>query len=93
MACFADINVSLGSVATYARCGGTFTIHLTANLPRIFQWKKILKWVKNWQNYGHEFVATFLAHPVELFYLLFSVEPTAPAGRELRRIYVVDRGL
>jgi len=33
MACFADINVSQGSVATYARCGGTFKIHLTANLP------------------------------------------------------------
>ena len=31
MACFADINVSQGSVATYVRCGGT---HLTANLPR-----------------------------------------------------------
>ena len=33
-ACFADINVSQGSVATYARCGGTFNIHLTAYLPR-----------------------------------------------------------
>ena len=34
MACFADINVSQGSVATYARCGETFNIHLTANWPR-----------------------------------------------------------
>jgi len=34
MACFADINVSQGSVATCARCGGIFNIHLTANLPR-----------------------------------------------------------
>ena len=36
MACFADsdINVSQVSVATYARCVGTFNIHLTANLPR-----------------------------------------------------------
>jgi len=33
-ACSADINVSQGSVATYARCGGVFNIHLTANLPR-----------------------------------------------------------
>ena len=33
MACFADI-VSQGSVATYARCGGIFNMHLTANLPR-----------------------------------------------------------
>ena len=31
---FADINVSQGSAATYARCSGTFNIHLTANLPR-----------------------------------------------------------
>jgi len=34
MACSADINVSQGSVATYARCGGIFDVHLTANLPR-----------------------------------------------------------
>jgi len=32
MACFADINVSQGSVATCARCNGIFNIHLTANL-------------------------------------------------------------
>jgi len=25
MACFADINVSQGSVATYARCGGSYS--------------------------------------------------------------------
>jgi len=34
MASFDDINVSQGSVATYARYGGIFDIHLTANLPR-----------------------------------------------------------
>ena len=34
MACVADINVSQGSVATYARCGGIFDIHWTANLRR-----------------------------------------------------------
>jgi len=33
-ACSADINVSQGSVATYARCAGVSNIHLTANLPR-----------------------------------------------------------
>ena len=33
-ACFADINVSQGSAATYARCDGIFNKHLTANLPR-----------------------------------------------------------
>ena len=36
MACFADVNVSQGSVATYARCGGSFIIHLSTNLPRNF---------------------------------------------------------
>jgi len=34
MACFADINVSQGSVATYARCGGIFNILVTTNLPK-----------------------------------------------------------
>jgi len=41
MACFADINVSQsGNVATYARCGGIFNIHLSTNLPRILPVKK-----------------------------------------------------
>ena len=31
MACFADINVSQGSVATYARCDESFNIHVTTN--------------------------------------------------------------
>jgi len=47
MACFADINVSQGSVTTFARCGGSFDIHLTANLSRNLAVKKILKSVKN----------------------------------------------
>ena len=49
MACSADISVSQGSVATYARCGGIFDfdIHLTANLPRNLPVIKILKSVKN----------------------------------------------
>jgi len=41
MACFADINVLQGSVATRERCGGSFNIHLTANLPRNLPVKKI----------------------------------------------------
>jgi len=47
MACFADINVSQGSVATYARFGGIFDIHLTANLRRNLPVKKFLKSIKN----------------------------------------------
>jgi len=42
-----DINVSQGSVATYARCGWIFYVRLTANLPRNLPVKKILKSVKN----------------------------------------------
>ena len=34
MACFADINISQGSIATYARFGVIFNTHLTTNLPR-----------------------------------------------------------
>jgi len=47
MACFADINVSQGSVATYARCCGMFDIRLTANLLKNLSVKKFLKSVKN----------------------------------------------
>ena len=56
MACFADINASQGSVATYARWGGIFNTHLTANLPRNLP-VNFLKPVKIWQKYGHESVA------------------------------------
>jgi len=64
MACFADINVSQDSVATYARCGKIFNVHLTANLPRNLPAKTISKSVKIWQNYGHDSVTRFLARPV-----------------------------
>jgi len=46
MACFADINVSQGSVAKYARCRGIFNLHLTANLPRNLSVKNFCKSVK-----------------------------------------------
>jgi len=52
-----DINVSQGSVATYARYGGIFNMHLTANLPRYLPVKKFCESVKIWQKYGHESVA------------------------------------
>ena len=46
MTYFADSNVSQGSVATYARCGGIFDIHLTTNLPSNFPVTKVFKSVK-----------------------------------------------
>jgi len=52
MACFADINVSQGSVATYAKCGEMFNI-----------WNFFCKSVKIWQNYVHESVAPFFGPP------------------------------
>ena len=42
MTCFADNNVSQGSVATCARCGGIFNAHLTANLPKNLPVKTVL---------------------------------------------------
>ena len=42
MAYFADVNVSQGSVATYARCVGIFNIHLTVNLQKESSSEKIL---------------------------------------------------
>jgi len=42
MACFGDINVSQGSVATYARCGGIFDNRLTAKFTKESSSKKFL---------------------------------------------------
>ena len=58
MACFADINVLRGSVATCARCGGIFNVHLTTNLPRNLLVNFFTKSVKIWQNYGHGHIFT-----------------------------------
>ena len=66
MAFFADINISQGSVATYARCGGILNSHLTANLLINLQWN-FFKSVKIWQNYGHESVAPLFGPPCTLF--------------------------
>ena len=70
MACFADINVSWGNVAKYARCGWIFNTHLTANLPGNLPVIKICKSVKIWQNYGHESVAPLFGPPCILLTLV-----------------------
>jgi len=64
MAYFADINVLQVSVATYARRGGIFNMNLIENLPVNPPVKNICELVQIWQNYVHESVAPFLAHPV-----------------------------
>ena len=66
MAGFADINVSQGSVATHAGCDGSFNTHLTTTLQRNFP-VNLKKLFQIWQNYCHESVAHFLAHPVLTF--------------------------
>ena len=63
MACFADINVSQGSVATYARWVGILNVRLTANLQRNLPVKHFFKSVKTWQNNGHESVAPIFGRP------------------------------
>jgi len=79
MACFGDITVLWGSVATYATYGGTFNIHLTAYLPV----QKFCKSVKIWQFCGHESVAPFLAHPVGPSYKERSNNVVSMSRREI----------
>jgi len=63
MACFVDINISQGSVATYAKCGGIFNIHRTANLLR-----NLAIFFLNRLRFGRIMVMSlrprFSAHPV-----------------------------
>ena len=59
IACSADINVSHGSVATRARCGGSFNIHLTTNLPVNFLIGSDFYRIPVTSLWPH-----FLAHPV-----------------------------
>ena len=72
ISCFADINVLRGSVATYARCSGTFNIHLTANLPKNLQWKnfwnrlrfdRIMLWVCGRTFSAHRLYITIAGSP------------------------------
>ena len=62
MACFADINVSQGSVATCASCGGIFNILLTAKIT------KETENISNRLRFDRIIVMSlwpcFLAHPV-----------------------------
>ena len=66
MACFADINVSQGSVETYAGCGGIFDIQLTANFSRNLSVKKILYRCRIGRIMVMSLWPCFLAHPVHV---------------------------
>jgi len=64
MACFADNNVSQGSVATYARCSGIADVHLTANLTRNLKWKNFSNRLRIYRIMVMSLWPHFLAHPV-----------------------------
>jgi len=64
MACFADINVSQGSVTTNARCSEMFHIHLTANLLRNLTVKKLVNLLGFDRIMVMSLWPRFLAHPV-----------------------------
>jgi len=64
MSYFADVNFSQGSVATYARCGRIFHIHLTANLLRNLPVKIVLNWLRIDRIMVMSLWPVFLAHPV-----------------------------
>ena len=66
MACFADINVSQGSVAIYARCGGMFNTTLTINLLRNLPSEKIVNRLRFDRIMVKRLWPRFLAHPVYL---------------------------
>jgi len=72
MACFADVNVSQGSVATYARCD-LFNFKFTKESSS----EKILKSVEIWQNYGHESVAPFFGPPC-IYYITCGLQHNVP---------------
>jgi len=64
MACFAETNVSQGSVATYARCGEIFNIRLSANLPGNLPVKKFINRLRIDRIMVMSLWSRFLAHPV-----------------------------
>jgi len=64
MACFADINVSQGSAAKYARCGWIFDIHLSADLQRNLPVKNFLNRLRIDRIMVMSLWPRLLAHPV-----------------------------
>ena len=76
MACFADINVSQGSVAKYVTyLGGSFNYKFTMefSIENFFQVGSHLT-----ELYGHESVAPFLAHPVDVVSFAFCSDRERP---------------
>jgi len=67
MASFADINVSQCSVATYARCGGSFNNHLTRNLSSNLPVKNFANRLRFDRIMFMSLWPQFLAHPLYIF--------------------------
>jgi len=81
MACFADINVSQGSVATYARCVGMFNVHLTANLLRNLLVKNFTNQLRFDRIMVMSLWARFFGPPCTLMGKSFYIITTKPAAR------------
>ena len=65
MASFADINVSLGSVAIYARCTEMFYVHSTAHLLRNLPVKSFVNRLKFDRIMVTSQWPRFVAHPMQ----------------------------
>ena len=65
LACFVDVNVSQGSVATYARCGGIFNMHFGCKFTKeASSEKKFLNRLRFDRIMVMSLWPRFLAHPV-----------------------------
>ena len=85
MSSFADINVSQGSVATYARCGGMFNIRVTANLQRNLPVKSFVNRLWFDRVMVMSLWPRFLAHRVCIYSSLTWVVPVTSYSPHLSR--------
>ena len=67
MACFADISVSRGSVATYAKCGGIFLYPFNCKfIKESFSEKNFFNRLRIYRIMVMSLWPRFLAHPVHV---------------------------
>ena len=85
MSSFADINVSQGSVATYAGCGGMFNIRVTANLQRNLPVKSFVNRLWFDRIMVISLWPRFLAHRVCIYSSLTWVVPVTSYSPHLSR--------
>ena len=87
MTCFADVDVSQGSVATYARCGGSLkNIHLTTNLPGNFAAKNIF----NRFRFDRIMVMSLWPHFLAYRVIRLEMGYSRPTGKISRHCYALS---